>query len=192
MSSLDLAKETVRDWLKGEHDYQFDKNRITHNAESSKSIAYIMDTEIGNKWNRFQIFNGEAHKSSDRGLYLQSSQQLLKACGASRGALVWDYVANGQTIDQGSTSSWEDLDQYYHLLATDDTVPSHNLLSAELKDALDPASVESSEGIYNIKPVFTRLSGLAIAHLLEQEELIGEMLVPKPGTVSGEIVIWFK
>jgi hypothetical protein len=185
------VEKRVEDWLHGEHEYQFGKNKKTHNADPQASLAYIANTEIGNKWHRFQLFAGHASISDDRGIELQAGQQLLKSCGAARGALVWQYALDGKSVDEGSEQTWRDLDSYYSALHTGaEDLPQRDQLEAPLEVAISPATIEPNNGNYNIEPVFTRLSGLAIVYFAVQQTRLNEIVVPKPGVESGHIEQW--
>lgn len=184
-------EKRIEDWLHGEHEYQFVKNKKTHNADPQASLVYIAGTEIGNKWHRFQLFLGHASLIADRELELQAGQQLLKTCGAARGALVWQYAIEGKSVDEGSEQTWRDLTDYYDELSTDvSELPQRDQLEAPLEVAISPATVEPNNGSYEIGPAFTRLSGLAIVYFADQQARLGEIVMPKPGVESGHIERW--
>lgn len=182
------VEKRVEEWLRGEHEYQFLKNKKTHNADPWVSLAYIAGTEIGNKWHRFQLFLTHASLIKDRELELQTGQQLLKTCAAARGALVWQYALDGKSIDVGSEQTWWNLNDYYDGLRTGvEELPPRDKLEAPLEVAISPATVEPNNGNYEIEPVFTRLLGLAIVYFAVQQALLGEIVLPKPGVESGHI-----
>lgn len=177
------AIENVTQWLEGEHAYQFGKNQLTHKADPAASIAYIMQKEIGNKWHRFQFFNDAAKPSYETGICLQASQQLLKACGAARGALVWDYVSNGYTVEQGSELSFDTLSANANLWLAGASLPNNSLLEASIGDAIAPYVLERAD----VEPVFVRLAGLVVVHMMDQQSNTGEFVLPAPGLPSGTI-----
>src|ERR1019366_6471968 len=110
MSNVSIpAKRGVVNWLSRESDYQFDKNHLTHSSDPISSIDYIMSSEIRDKWARFQIFRTEANELNNKELSIRATQLILKTCAAARGALVWDYVLQGQSLDNGLRQSLDDL-----------------------------------------------------------------------------------
>jgi hypothetical protein len=195
------VEKQVEAWLRGEHEYQFAKNKKTLNADPPSSVEHILGTEIGNKWHRFQFFIGQIVSppdDDDKVLRLHAGQQLLKACAAARGALVWKYVlqaneaARGDDqITRGSDQTWRDLSNYYDALHDGtEALPSSGRLKASLEIALNPATLEPVNGNYDVKPIFTRLAGLAVVHFASQQEQSGEVIMPAPGVRSGEIEAW--
>jgi hypothetical protein len=185
------VEKRVEEWLHGEHEYQFVKNNMTHNADPQASLTYIASTEIRNKWHRFHLFVGHAGLTADSGLELQAGQQLLKSCGAARGALVWQYALDGNSVPDASEQTWRDLQDYYGALHTGvEALPQRDQLEAPLEEAISPATVEPNNGNYEIGPVFTRLSGLAIVYFADQQARLGGIVMPKPGVESGHIEQW--
>jgi hypothetical protein len=176
----------TRDWLKGEDSYQFDKNRKTHTADPTASITFILGTEIGNKWHRFQLFNSAAKLDRDSQLFLQASQQVLKACGAARGALVWDYVLQGYTVSQGSQLSFVALNECFDEQSPKDIQSQLPLLELPIDAAIAPHQLIPGEA----KQVFTKLATLAAAHIYDTSERTGSLILPRPGLASGEIEAW--
>ena len=191
--SLEVTSNLVLEWLEGEHSYQFDKNAVTHNAAPQSSIDHIMRYELKNKWQRFQLFRQEFARSPSAQAYLQAGQQVLKATGAARGAVVWEAVARGQAVDQASTATFAVLGDY--LRATIDkkqSLPDKVLLDRPLESALYPTSLTPIEEQYQIMPVYLNLAGHAINHLLDERavELGFGPLLPRPGLPSGTIELW--
>jgi hypothetical protein len=180
------AAERVKYWLAGEHAYQFGKNKLTHKADPAASIAYIMGTEINNKWHRFQLFNEASKLSREAALCLRASQQLLKACGAARGVLIWGHVSNGYTVEQGSELSFATLSAHSNLWNSGTSLPDTSLLEAPIEEAIAPYTLEPSD----MESVFTQLAGLAVVHMLDQQSRGGQLVLPRPGLASGIVEPW--
>lgn len=178
-------------WLRGEHDYQFSKNRRTFAADARASLDAIMGTEIPNKWSRFQFFRRNYLENPDDRLYLQANQQLLKATAAARAAVVWNGVVIGTNFLRANRASFNVFSQQYmHGRAGDAEFPDPVLLDQPLNEAIAPASITPIEGQYQPLPVFKALAGLAITHLIEQQQQTGNMLLPRLGLPSGEVQPW--
>jgi hypothetical protein len=176
----------TRDWLRGEDDYQFGKNMTTHNADPASSMSYILGTEIENKWYRFQLFNSTAKSDGDSKLLLQASQQILKACGAARGALVWDYVTQGCSVDEGSKYTFVDLAEHFDAQSPQAIQANVPKLELPIDAAISPYELVPKD----VKSVFTQLASLVATHLYDLGSNTGSLILPKPGLPSGEIEPW--
>lgn len=177
--------DSAKNWLQEGHGYLFAKSLKTH-ADPTSRATYLISEEIANKWHRFQLF-ADQNQFGDQDLSLRSTQQILKACGAARAALVWSYVQAGAELDDGSNQSWQDLDEYQSKLADGtEELPKQALLSEPIEVALAPYELR----LPSAKPVFTRMAGLAIAYLDMQQAQFGEALIPRPGIPSGYVEEW--
>lgn len=157
-------------WLRGEDTYQFDKNKVTHRANPQSSFAYIWNEEIANKIHRFQQF-AECADGIGGQIQLQAAQQVLKACGAARGAAVWKRVTRGATVERSSDATWLPL---VVRLASADRVPE----LAELEVGRESPDLETVDELLGGLAVFT------CAYMASNELKV----VPLPGVPSGEII----
>lgn len=197
-------------WLIKEHGYQFNKNRVTFDADPKASLAAIMGdgdqpSELNNKWGRYQFFRRERPAPNHPDylpINLQASQQILKVTAAARAAVVWNGVIISQTadraagngFDRANRASFLALREYFGELnnpAFDSVqLPPTAALDQPLQEAITPYSLLPIEGQYQPLRGYTSIAGLAITHILEQQNAIGSMSLPKPGVSSGNIQPW--
>lgn len=187
-------------WLHGEHEYQFNKNRITHNANPITSRHDILMTEIPNKWHRFQHFRSirvhdqefDPKAAQDPKLLMQVGQNILKCAAAARGAFVWAEVdANNLSVEEASQKSWDTLEEFKdRLLNQRYSLPSPSLL----RPGMTPESAikDYSRNPYAYgkpTPTFVGMTALAITAVLEQSPK-DTIVLPEPGVTSGELKRW--
>lgn len=194
-SRVEAASGLVVDWLEGEHDYQFGKNSQTHNANPHTSRDYIMETELKNKWHRFQFYRRSNEELQSPKLVLHAGQQVLKATAAARGAVVWDSIIHHHPILRARQSSLSVLQQHLRLVdVAAAELPPPDLLDAPFEEAIYPYSTTPIEWPpgkqYQILPIYINLAGHAINYLLEQAGTTGSMALPSPGVPSGTIEPW--
>lgn len=188
----------VEAWLHGEHDYQFDKNQVTHKAHAANSRAYLLMMELPDKWNRMQIFRRarlaetepDGKITSDKRLLLQVGQQALKVAAGSRAAFVWGRVQGGAQFDDANTESWEVLANYrQYVVSGRGILPATSLLTAPIERAIKDYN-RRPEAYGHAQRNFVGAIGLATTVLLEQSEYSGKVIMPEPGVPSGELNMW--
>ncbi len=195
---IDKTVPCVEAWLHGEHDYQFAKNEVTHQAHAANSRAYILMMELPDKWSRMQLFRRarlaetepDGEITADTRLLLQVGQQALKVAAGSRAAFVWGRVQGGTSFDDANEESWEVLANYRdYVMSGDDRLPSTALLTAPIERAIKDYN-RRPEAYGHVQRNFVGAVGLATTVLLEQSEYNGKVIMPEPGVPSGEVSVW--
>lgn len=181
MEVIDAQLE-VKWWLQGEHSYQFEKNKRTHQGNPLRSLYDIVELEIPNKWCRFQFFREAFLREPNPRAHLQATQQLLKTTAAARAAFIWGGVAEGRAFADQACQSWAQLTSYQAGLLNETRVlPAVGELS--LKEC--PVGTEVPATSRELGERFTYLSGLAVVHLMDTSERFGPLPMPVSGGSSG-------
>lgn len=192
------AVNSVTQWLKGEHDYQFRKNQLTHSGHPQNSRMHILTFEIPNKWERFQFFRdlalvdkkADPKKQLSDKLLMQVGQNVLKCAAAARGAFVWAGVSSGKSFKQANDMSWEGLDTFTTRLRTGSVkLPYMQLLGATAEDATK-LYLRDEHAYGKPSATFMAMTGLAIRGLLEYQNDGPVLVLPRPGVPSGELEVW--
>ena len=180
------AQDVVFDWLTGEEQYQFDKNKRTHDHDPVSSERDIVTREIPEKWFRFQHERRKYAEYADIGFHVRATQQLFKTTAAARGALVWANVKRGVPLDDARNKSLCVLRSYFRRASIGlvELPPA-----AELERAECPVSTEIPASLTEAEDRFMHVSGLSVVHTMGLVECGGDLELPLPGVESGLIVV---
>lgn len=180
MESHTKAAKLATMWLQGEDAYQFGKSDgIFH--DHAVRLGSIMDQEMPQRWRRYRVFR-------DNHVPDQASQQIMKLAGAARAAVVISECANGSAFDEAQQESWRCLEAF------DPEEDAEGLRRAvgsrTLRQAFGDIEYTAENHLEVCKPGLIQTMGLAVAHLVVEEQRLGDMHVPMPGRPSGEVLEW--
>lgn len=143
-----------------------------------------MGKEVVQKWHLYRLFENGGEPE-------QASQRLMKVAGAARAAVVIDAQYHGWSPEEAQRISWNCLESYKPGMRHEAYTSALN--SPDIAGAM--ACVDGLQYTYEnrqraIRPGFVHTMGFAVAHLVEMQELTGEMELPEPGHNSGDIISW--
>lgn len=161
--------DSVQEWLRGEHDYQFAKFDGIYGDELRERRNFIANTELENKWQRNVVLRkGDA--------LLLANQQVLKVCAAARAVLIYDVCLEGGIREEASKNTFEMISQHFKQLEPE--MIDENLLYERFETAFPSRNPED---------IFKRAGGFAIAGVAQYQAEMGEIILPQPGLSSGNV-----
>ena len=189
---------SVSEWLRAEHDYQFEKNSNTLQRNPIRSRANILTYEIPNKWAKYQKFRDLAlvdkkrypNQRLDEKLLMQIGQNLLKCAAAARAAYVWSGVVQGVDFLEASEKSLQGVESYSAGILRDGLIlPKVELLGGSVEEAIKTYNIDPL-AYANPNKTLIALTGLAISGVLEYQSDVSRVILPEPGHPSGELQRW--
>lgn len=203
-SGLELdTLDTVTEWLRVEHDYQFDARQLTHSTHPNNSRSYIIGLELPTRWDKFQKYHNqfrydadpEFNKSRiDPKVVLHVGQSILKVAGAAHSAFVWDALSRKMNVEEAADLSWTNLDKYRSLAADDKlAIPSKEYLEPHKTIEQVVNRITGKEEAYDLhsNALMLTCAGLAVAALMEVRSTEkAKYILPAPGFPSGHLEPW--
>lgn len=201
LNGRELA-DLITNWYKGETEYQF--SRIGSEASQKRLFSQSLTNPAGfageteQRFTRYRHFND----SGEPDLYPQALQSLAKAANCTRSMYIAMLLADGMSFEDANSLTINQVDERGPELL-DSVVPrqlnyrdfydtSAGLGLAYLAKSFSENGIMTEEAkdfqLSTAQQVYFDMTGLVMQRAREIQKETGAILLPNPGTSSGNII----